>query len=82
MTSVFKPAGLRVEYDMRVSMRDGTDLSLDVYFPNSDGDDGPWPVILIRTPYNNQMPIIVTESATFFAQHGFVVAAQDVRGAR
>ncbi len=80
MTSVFKPAGLRVEYDMRVPMRDGTELSLDVYFPHNDGGDGPWPVILVRTPYNNQMPMIVTESATFFAQNGFVVAAQDVRG--
>ncbi len=80
MTSVFKTAGLRVEYDMKVPMRDGTRLSLDVYFPHGNGGDGPWPVILIRTPYNNQMPMVVTESATFFAQHGFVVAAQDVRG--
>ena len=77
MRNVFRPAGLRVEYDIKVPMRDGVNLSLDVYFPLGEG---PWPVILIRTPYNNQMPMIVTESATYFAQNGYAVAAQDVRG--
>ena len=77
MRNVFKPAGLRVEYDIKIPMRDGVNLSLDVYFPLGEG---PWPVILIRTPYNNQMPMIVTESATYFAQNGYAVAAQDVRG--
>ena len=72
MRNVFKPAGLRVEYDIKVPMRDGVNLSLDVYFPLGEG---PWPVILIRTPYNNQMPIIVTESATYFA-------AERLRGCR
>ena len=37
MRNVFKPAGLRVEYDIKVPMRDGVNLSLDVYFPLGEG---------------------------------------------
>ena len=77
MRRVFKPSGLRVVYDMRVPMRDGVTLSLDVYFP---AGDGPWPVILTRTPYNNQAPMIADEGAIYFAQNGYAVASQDVRG--
>ena len=73
---LFRTAGLRAQYDIGVPMRDGTRLSLDVYFPLGDG---PWPVILTRTPYDNKVPL-VTDSATYFAQHGYAVAAQDVRG--
>ena len=77
MVQVFKPANLRVEYDVKTEMRDDVSLSSDIYFPIGTG---PWPVILIRTPYNNQMPELIIESATYFAQNGYVVISQDVRG--
>ena len=77
MVQVFKPANLRVEYDVKTNMRDQVSLSSDIYFPIGTG---PWPVILIRTPYNNQMPELIIESATYFAQNGYVVVSQDVRG--
>ncbi len=77
MGGLFKAAGLRAEYDVGVPMRDGTRLSLDVYFPLGEG---PWPVILVRTPYDNKVPSVIADSATYFAQNGYVVAIQDVRG--
>jgi predicted acyl esterase len=45
-----------VGYEMKIPMRDGTHLVGDVYVPKAGG--GPFPVILIQTPYNkaNQRP--------------------------
>lgn len=77
MNRVFQPAGIRIEYDVKAEMRDKVSLSSDIYYPVGNG---PWPVILIRTPYNNQLPAIVMESAIYFAQNGYVVVSQDVRG--
>jgi predicted acyl esterase len=39
-----------VGYEMKIPMRDGTHLVGDVYIPKGGG--GPFPVILIQTPYN------------------------------
>ena len=43
---------VRVERSVMVPMRDGVQLSTDLYFPVEAGD--PLPVILIRTPYNKK----------------------------
>jgi putative CocE/NonD family hydrolase len=59
-----------------VPMRDGVRLSTDVYLPDAPG---PFPVILIRTPYNNNLDTQV-QDAVFFARRGYAVAIQDVRG--
>jgi len=59
-----------------VPMRDGVKLSTDVYLPDAPG---PFPVILIRTPYGNNVAAGV-EDGVYFAQRGYVVAIQDVRG--
>ncbi len=40
---------------------------------------GPFPVILIRTPYSNNVEYQV-EDGVYFAQRGYAVAIQDVRG--
>jgi len=56
-------------------MRDGTRLSADVYLPADV--DGPWPVLLARTPYDNNL---LMDLGFFWAQHGYVYVAQDVRG--
>jgi hypothetical protein len=58
--------------------RDGVRLATDFYLP--DGDEtpsGPFPTILIRTPYNKSG---VAETAEFFTTRGYAVAVQDVRG--
>ncbi len=67
---------IRMLYDVKVPMRDGVRLSTDVYLPDAPG---PFPVILIRTPYdNNGEPNVI--DAMYFASRGFAVAVQDVRG--
>ncbi len=61
--------------NMPVAMRDGVKLNTDIYFPEGDG---PWPVVLIRSPYNllNGMNLL----ARMFAGYGYVGVHQDVRG--
>ena len=75
--SVFLSAGMEARYNVRIPMRDGVNLSADIYFPR--GEQGPFPVILGRTPYNNVTEESI-ESAVFYPQHGYVFVAQDVRG--
>src|SRR4051812_17733639 len=64
-----------VERSVMVPMRDGGKLATDVYRP-ADGA-GPFPAILMRTPYNKTGS---AGPANFFASHGYVVVVQDVRG--
>jgi len=58
-----------------VPMRDGVRLATDLYFPGSG--DPPYPVVLIRTPYNKSW---MEGYGRFYAGAGFVAAIQDVRG--
>ena len=69
--------GPRLMLDQRVPMRDGVELSADVYLPG-DGD-GPWPVILQRTP-GDQIRGRGIEQAAYFTEHGYAMVLQDVRG--
>ncbi|TNE60985.1 MAG: CocE/NonD family hydrolase [Alphaproteobacteria bacterium] len=76
--------------DVMVPMRDGVRLATDIYLPS--GGQGPWPVILERTPYgkentsrsertaDDQEPRRRTEVARAIARHGYAVVMQDVRG--
>jgi uncharacterized protein len=64
---------VKAEFDIKVSMRDGVLLSTDVYRPDTAGT---FPVILMRTPYNNFDP----ETGYYFASRGYAVVFQDVRG--
>ena len=75
--SAFLPVGVEVRYNVMVPMRDGVRLSADIYFPR-DGD-GPYPVILTRTPYDNMTDAGV-DNGYFYAQRGYVQVIQDVRG--
>jgi uncharacterized protein len=67
---------LRFHFDARVPMRDGVELSADVYLPAADE---PQPAMLERTPYDNANADMI-ENAAFFASHGYAFVAQDVRG--
>ncbi len=59
-----------------VAMSDGVRLGTDVYLP---GGEGPWPVLLERTPYNRaagglkMFPLL---------NHGYAVVIQNLRGTR
>ena len=63
-------------YDVGMQTRDGVRLSNDIYLPD---DKGPHPVILQRTPYNNNGSWVVAE-AHFYVSLGYAYVAQDCRG--
>jgi uncharacterized protein len=70
-----------VERSSMIAMRDGVRLATDIYRPALNGlpAAGRFPVIVERTPYDKHAPRFVGH-ARFFAQHGYVVVMQDVRG--
>jgi hypothetical protein len=57
-------------------MRDGVELSADVYRPDAAGK---FPVILTRTPYNKNGAGPLNQGR-YFASRGYVFVAMDVRG--
>jgi putative CocE/NonD family hydrolase len=65
---------VKINFDQRVKMRDGIELSADVYRPDADDK---FPVILSRTPYIKTGAL---RTARYFAEHGYVFVAMDVRG--
>ena len=71
-------AGVTIEYDVPVPMRDGVVLRADVYRP---AGDGPWPAIVARTPYSKtdhyELQFLEPLLA---ARRGFIAVVQDVRG--
>jgi putative CocE/NonD family hydrolase len=75
--SPFLPAAVKVRYNLKIPMRDGVHLSADIYHPQEENI--PRPVVLLRTPYDNTTENLVDEGV-FYAQHGYVYVAQDVRG--
>ena len=71
---------VHVELDVPARMRDGVVLRADVYRP---AGDGPWPTIVIRTPYGKGVMFENTWnglSGVEAARRGFMVVIQDVRG--
>ncbi|MBU6378008.1 MAG: CocE/NonD family hydrolase [Gammaproteobacteria bacterium] len=75
--------------DYRVAMRDGIHLATDVYLPEGEG---PWVVILERTPYGKRRtnhadcslaepePLPKPQIAARFVAAGFAYVLQDCRG--
>lgn len=70
------PTGLaqevRIERDVAVPMRDGVVLRADVYRP---AQDGPFPVLVLRSPYNKQ-----GFHPAAHVRAGYIVICQDTRG--
>jgi putative CocE/NonD family hydrolase len=68
-----------VQKDIRVPVRDGTRLALDLYLPAQDGNPlpGRYPTLLARTPYNKNGS---SAEARWFATRGYAVVVNDVRG--
>jgi uncharacterized protein len=71
------PRKIRILFNQRVPMRDGTMLSADIYLPA--GEITPRPVILTRTPYL-KADMVVVARAQQFVKRGYVYVAMDVRG--
>ena len=73
--------GYVVEKQIAIVLSDGVTLYLDVYRPALQGNavDGPWPVIVERTPYNKDR-LSYTITGRYFAQRGYIYVVQDVRG--
>jgi uncharacterized protein len=66
------------ELNVPAKMRDGTVLLSDVYRPAQDGS---YPVLLMRLPYNKaSAQTYVYGSPDFYASQCYIVVIQDVRG--
>jgi len=73
-TQAAPPAGIKIETNVLVSMRDGVRLAADIYRPDREGR---FPVLLSRTPYNKNGGRAM---ATFLAQNGYAAVVMDSRG--
>jgi putative CocE/NonD family hydrolase len=67
---------VKIDFNVRVKMRDGVELSADVYRPDTVGQ---FPVILTRTPYNKNGNGPLNQGR-YFTSHGYVCVVMDVRG--
>jgi predicted acyl esterase len=70
-----KPDVMRGANESLVPMRDGVKLATNVFLPKGDG---PWPVILTRTPYSKDGTFGMLWSRYVGANYAFVI--QDCRG--
>lgn len=72
-------AGSIVEREVMAEMRDGTMLAADVYRPA--WGEGPWPVLLIRQPYDKAHAETFSYlHPSWYAAQGYLVVSQDIRG--
>jgi putative CocE/NonD family hydrolase len=69
------PEAIRQDLGVRIAMRDGVELSANVFLPHHHGR---LPAILIRTPYGKGPG--PSESQRAFVEHGYAVVVEDVRG--
>lgn len=61
-----------VKRDISIRMRDGVELFCDIFLPRGDG---PFPAVLIRTPYNRTI-----YGSEYFPERGIALVIQDTRG--
>jgi len=69
-----------IEKTVMVPMRDGVNLATDIYRP---AQEGRFPVLLSRLPYNKELPGMLAAlagTALRAVQKGYVVVLQDCRG--
>jgi putative CocE/NonD family hydrolase len=71
--------GFVVEKNVMIPMRDGVRLAADIYRPTRAGTaaSGKFPAVLTRTPYDKTG---VGGEGHYYAERGYVVVANDVRG--
>ncbi|MBE7493535.1 MAG: CocE/NonD family hydrolase [Verrucomicrobiaceae bacterium] len=63
---------VQVEKNVPVPMRDGVILRANVFRPDGDG---PWPVLVLRTPYGKD-----AQKGEPYVNAGYIVVTQDARG--
>src|SRR4051794_11655322 len=70
---------VRIEKNVMIAVRDGTRLAADIYRPTKEGApvQGRLPTLLTRTPYDKNG---AAGDARYYAERGYVVVANDVRG--
>ena len=67
---------VEMRLNVKVAMRDGVDLSADLYLPRGAGK---FPTVLMRTPYSNNMDMVIKKGRTL-ANRGYACVIQDIRG--
>src|SRR5205823_1455612 len=69
------------EYNRRIPMRDGSDLSADVFLPAREGiiAEGRFPCILLRT-LNNRGDVGKGIDHQYFVKRGYAVVIENCRG--
>lgn len=77
--------GVVIARGLKARMRDGVELSTDIYRPALNGEPlpGPFPAIVTRSPYDTRSgkgPSSQQRNGEFFARHGFLYAVTDTRG--
>ncbi|AFY74329.1 putative hydrolase, CocE/NonD family [Synechococcus sp. PCC 7502] len=73
------PSKIKVDRQVKIPMRDGINLTADIYRPR--GVDMPLPVLLMRLPYGRAIASTVTYAhPSWYAAQGYIVVIQDVRG--
>ena len=78
MTDAREAAGIVVESDVMVRMRDGVHLACDIYRPASGG---PVPALVQRQPYDKRVAqTYVYDHPAVYARHGYAVVIEDTRG--
>lgn len=70
------PTYFKAQFNVKVPMRDGVNLSADIYRPNAPGK---FPTLLLRTYFDNALAGKV-QFALKFVEHGYAVVLEDVRG--
>jgi len=65
-----------MQLDVKIPMRDGVNLSADIYRPKANGQ---FPTVLMRTPYSNNMEAMI-EKGRRLANNGYICLIQDCRG--
>lgn len=68
---------IKIVRHQAIPMRDGVILYADMYMP---AEPGKYPTIITRSPYGSQREGVHHQTMTKFAQRGYVVIVQDVRG--
>lgn len=73
-------SGVRADFDVPATMRDGVVLRANVFSPD-DGGEGRYPVLLMRLPYGKDFPLGSSLiNPPLVARLGYIIVVQDVRG--
>ena len=68
---------VKIKINVKVPMRDGINLSADIYRPDAPGK---FPCLLLRTDWGNNIGPLKVSWGLYFAHRGYGVALVDVPG--